>query len=158
MQEKLAIGVVININAFGEGSERLAYRFYEISGIEDMGSKGRVVGPPLCAKEWRFETNLELPHKEMSKRNEDFLNRFCKTHLHATLIAKEFNMKLENIPLLHPDTPRVSFLDISVYDIICHTGNRSLLVEPLLDPNKFQKWNSNNGVSLLVKSLFPMLF
>lgn len=60
-------------------------------------------------------------------------------------VAMEFNEKLDTIRNLDPSTPRVSFLDCSVYYLDDDKqGEYAVVVERRLD-TKFQKWNNNNG-------------
>ena len=59
----------------------------------------------------------------------------------------KFNDKLKAHPRVHPDTPQVSFLDCSIYELDDETtGKASVLVEDKLDHSKWYKWNSNNGM------------
>jgi uncharacterized protein YegL len=140
---KEARGVAINRKAFGEGSERLAFQFFEIS--EDGSS---VVGEPLVAKKSRFIDDDEILDGEdddgLWKDKDKFAKRFCKIQTKARHCAEAFNRKLDSFPSLDPDTVRVSFIDCYVYylnDQKC--GDSALVVEPKLDGH-FEKWNNNN--------------
>ena len=79
--------------------------------------------------------------------------------------AEAFNRKLDGIRLLDPDSARVEVIPCSVYYLRGVATRRILddmefddedgeeeeyavIVEPRIF-NKFEKWNSNNGVSLL---------
>ena len=135
MQHPDATGVVLNKAAFGEGAERFAFRFFEVS------ADGRtVVGRPLVAKESR----LVLEGGERGR--EKFVRVFCQTQQLARRIANEFNTKLESLHRVDKSTPRVSFLDCSVYVLDdTNLGKQSVLVEEKLDHTAWHKWNANNG-------------
>jgi hypothetical protein len=162
-------GVALKKKAFGEGGERLAYQFFEVA--ED----GRtVVGDPMVAKLSRYiedDYKVSSSSKESaaagvtsgdvdqmdpakSEKRDAFMQIFCERQNKAMSLADQFNEKLESIPRLDSSTPRVSFLDCSVYYIPLPGSNEQLafLVEPKLN-GKFQKWNSNNGVSTVAQSL-----
>ena len=140
MQNFRSKGVAFKKMAFGEGQERLAHQFFE---VEADGIT--VSGEPLVAKESRF-ISIGAKWEEHDK----FAQQFCKTQQTARKYAIEFNTKLDTIKNLDPDTPRVSFLDCSIYYLNEPNGEeRAIVVERRLQ-NKFQKWNNNNGVSLRV--------
>lgn len=131
-----AAGVAVCKKAFGEGTERIVYQFFEIT------SDGKTVaGDPLVAKESRFLE--DYGNDEASK--EKYVRQFCRLQHKAKEIADVFNKKLNSLKILHKDTPRISFLDCSVYYLDNDQGGEQLLlVEKRLHQN-FQKWNNNNG-------------
>ena len=123
--------------AFGEGGERYAFRFFEL-----RGDAKTIVGSPFVAKESRFI----LDGHEGGRRK--FVETFCKTQQLARRIAEEFNEKLDSMPRVDTSTPRVTFLDCSVYHLSdINMGEQSVLVEPRIDESKWEKWNDNGGVS-----------
>jgi hypothetical protein len=129
--------VAMHQEAFGEGAERLAFRFYEIA------ADGRtIVGRNMVAKESRLV--LEEHADERSRRK--FVRTFCETQQVARRLAEKFNEKLSKIPTVDQATPKVTFLDCSIYqldDLLL--GKQSVLVEERLDESKWHKWNANNG-------------
>ena len=126
-------------SAFGEGAERFAFRFYELA--QDART---IVGRPLVAKESR----LVIEHHSGEKERRRFVQTFCETQQLARRIADEFNKKLDRLHRVDNATPRVQFLDCSIYHLNdSELGEASVLVEPRLDHEKWHKWNSNNGVS-----------
>jgi hypothetical protein len=131
LQHNDARGIAIRKKAFGEGSERFAFQFFEV------GADGSsVVGEAMVAKTTRFVD-----------QDKNFSKRFSMLQYHAQLLAEQFNSKLNSIPVI--DCSRVEFLRSSIYEITKPDGSTmSAIVEPLLF-NKWQKWNSNNGVSLI---------
>lgn len=125
-------------NPFGEGGERFAYRFYELA-----ADRCTIIGTPLVAKESRLLLD-EGAYDERARKK--FVLQFCRTQQLARRIAEEFNEKLDSLECLDKSTPRVSFLDCSVYHLRDDmVGELSVLVEEKLDHNKWYKWNANNG-------------
>ncbi|KAL7573925.1 hypothetical protein ACA910_001937 [Epithemia clementina (nom. ined.)] len=127
--------VAMNKAAFGEGAERFAFRFFEV------GADGQtVLGKPLVAKESR------LVLEGGASGREKFVKTFCKTQQLARRIALEFNTKLDNLRRVSDSTPRVTFLDCSVYQLDDKKlGKQSVLVEEKLENTAWHKWNANNG-------------
>jgi hypothetical protein len=135
MEHPSAQFVALNKAAFGEGAERFAFRLFEVT--EDGET---VVGKSLVAKESR------LVLEKGDKTRETFVRTFCQTQQLARRIADEFNEKLDHLRRVHKGTPRVKFLDCSVYDLDdILLGKQSVLVEEKLDHTKWHKWNANNG-------------
>jgi hypothetical protein len=135
MQHPSAQYVALNKKAFGEGAERYAFRFFEV------GEDGKtVVGKPLVAKESR----LVLDGGERGR--DRFVQNFCRTQQLARRIADEFNKKLDSLYRVDRNTPRVAFLDCSVYELDdINLGKQSVLVEDKIDHLLWHKWNMNNG-------------
>jgi len=142
LQNSTAEYVALSKEAFGEGAEQFAFRFYELS------TDGKtIVGNPMVAKESRLILDVEEGAGvgiEAAWRK--FVRTFCSTQQLARRLALEFNQKLDETRRVDPRTPRVSFLDCSVYEL--HDKNKgklSVLVEDKLDHTKWKKWNANNG-------------
>jgi hypothetical protein len=135
MQHSMAKFVAINKKVFGEGAERYAFRFFEV------GEDGKtVVGKPLVAKESRLVLDGGEEHRDR------FVRTFCQTQQLARRIADEFNLKLDSLYRVDKATPRVTFLDCSVYELDdVNLGKKSVLVEEKIDHMKWHKWNTNNG-------------
>jgi Alpha-kinase family. len=135
MQHPMAKFVAMNKKVFGEGAERYAFRFFEV------GEDGKtVVGKPLVAKESRLVLDGGEEHRDR------FVRTFCQTQQLARRIADEFNEKLDSLYRVDKATPRVSFLDCSVYELDdIKMGKQSVLVEEKIDHMKWHKWNTNNG-------------
>jgi Mg-chelatase subunit ChlD len=124
---------------FGEGAERFAYRFFEVA-----GDGKTILGIPLVAKESRMV--LEEMGVADEKARKEFVRTFCTTQQLARGVAEKFNKKLMSNPRIHKNTPQISFLDCSIYELDDDTlGTLSVLVEKKLDHTKWFKWNSNNG-------------
>jgi hypothetical protein len=135
MQNPMTEFVALNKKAFGEGAERYAFRFFEVG--EDGTT---VIGKPLVAKESRLVLEGGERNREM------FVRTFCETQQLARRIANEFNQKLDNLFRVDKGTPRVTFLDCSIYELDdVNLGKQSVLVEEKIDHLKWHKWNMNNG-------------
>jgi Alpha-kinase family len=137
LQHPNACGVALSKKAFGEGTERYAYRFFELA------ADGRtIVDDPLVAKIGRFVREDSSEQQEYK-----FLRRFCRINYQSAKVALAFNAKLDTLRSIAHDTPRVSFLPCSVYEMSdpSNTLIRVLVGKHLL--GTFQKWNNNNGVS-----------
>jgi hypothetical protein len=90
---------------------------------------------------------------DSAKAREDYVRIFCSTQQLARRLAAEFNAKLSELPRVDPKTPKVSFLDCSIYELKDKlTGTQKVLVEEKLDHNIWHKWNSNNGYVSGMKS------
>lgn len=138
LQHQMASCVAFSKGPFGEGAERFAYRFFELK--DDMRT---IVGPPLVAKESRLV--LETDTSDERQRWE-FVKKFCHTQQLARRLADEFNTTLRNTRRAHRSTPKIAFLDCSVYKLHDHNlGKLSVLVEEKLDDDRWHKWNTNNG-------------
>jgi Alpha-kinase family len=133
-----AKGVAMSKKPFGEGAERFAYRFFELD--SDLKT---IVGRPMVAKENRFLIEADGVGKRGRK---EYVQRFCKTQQKAAWIATAFNCKLNSFRGVDANTPRIQFLDCSIYELNdVNLGLLSVLVEEKLDHTKWKKWNSNNG-------------
>ena len=98
----------------------------------------------LVAKESRFENVLSCD--DSYGEGLDFHFMFCSSQAQAQHLAQQFNEKLATIPGVTDSTPRIVFLECLVYvleDPI--VGKLDVLVEKMLDPVKYMKWNTNNG-------------
>jgi hypothetical protein len=124
-----AVTVAMRHNIFGEGAERMVRKFREVD------ASGVFVGPPMVAKESRFVEDLAL----MDRR--EFHRVFCETQHQAQVLALEFNKRLAAIPGVDSSTPRIEFLACSIYVV----GAVGYLVEEMIDPARYKKFNSNNG-------------
>eukprot|EP00854_Cymbomonas_tetramitiformis_P014698 gene14698-17366_t len=126
-------GVAMKKTIFGEGAERMVRKFRLVT------EQGEFHGPLLVAKESRFV-------EDSAKGILEFHLVFCETQAHASRLAQVFNQKLSLIPGVTNRTPRVKFLDCRVFVVQDRNyGRIGLLVEDMLDPMKYMKWNNNAG-------------
>ena len=138
LQHQNAECVALARGPFGEGAERFAYRFYEL-----LGDRQTIIGKPLVAKESRYIMEGCIDDERARTK---FVNTFCRTQKLAGRIAREFNSKLDSLRRVDDETPRVEFLDCSVYKLDDRNiGNLRVLVEEKIDQIKWTKWNANNG-------------
>ena len=138
LQHQLAKCVAFGKGPFGEGAERFAHRFFEVAA--DMET---IVGPPFVAKESRLLIQEDICDETARWK---FVKTFCKTQQLARRLASEFNATLSTTRRAHRSTPKIAFLDCSVYRLDDHNlGKLSVLVEEKLDHEKWHKWNANNG-------------
>eukprot|EP00804_Cyclotella_cryptica_P022359 CCRYP_015930-RE/>CCRYP_015930-RE protein AED:0.28 eAED:0.28 QI:0/-1/0/1/-1/1/1/0/715 len=127
------VRIAVRDHIFGEGNERAVRRVREIT------SDGCVVGPALVGKESLFV--------EDSNDSKSFHKTFCKVQQLSQRMAAKFNKILVGLPgVERSSTPLISFLDCYVLLLNGAFGSgRGILVEKMLDPTKYKKWNTNDG-------------
>ena len=146
--------------AFGEGAERLAYKFRFV----DPTGKN-FVGPVMVAKESRFVEDLlnenakeddegrstqprqEQQENYLRSQKHSYHKTFMRTQSIASLFASRFNERIERF--LPPDAlihvPRIEFVKPLIYELEDKTGQtHNVLVEPLIE-GKYQKFSDNHG-------------
>eukprot|EP00873_Tetraselmis_striata_P025502 jgi/Tetstr1/445766/TSEL_033414.t1 len=127
-------GVAMQTKIFGEGAERMVRKFRLV------GQDGTFMGEKLVAKESREVEDIK--NADLKK----FHQVFCVTQGRAAELAHAFNERLSRVPGVGASTPRISFLPCSVYMVRDTAyGRIGLLVEKMLDPVKYKKWNNNCG-------------
>lgn len=126
--------VAISKKPFGEGAERFVYRFYELS--VDYRT---ILGQPMVAKECR----MVVDGMNDTDFRKNFVKEIIKRQQKARRVAKLFNNALDSHHRVHENTPHISFLDCSIYELADPiNGKMSFLVEDKLDHTKWEKWNS----------------
>ena len=116
---------------FGEGAERMVQEFRLLT------ETCLQVGKNLVAKQSRFLEN--------DGRAEEYHKIFCQTQSKAQVLAEKFNKVLSTLPGVDNTVPRIEFLKCSVYSTGKRGQGKAYLVEEMLDPQKYQKWNNNAG-------------
>jgi hypothetical protein len=92
------------------------------------------------------ESRLVLEEHADERSRKEFVRVFCETQQVARRLAEKFNEKLSKMPRVDKATPKVTFLDCSIYQLDDkNMGKQSVLVEERLDERKWFKWNANNG-------------
>ena len=130
----------INSAHCGMGAERVAFRCQLADGRR---SPMDFVLGPMVAKETKLVERVE--------EHVEFHRAFCETQDLAQHLADEFNKRLQALfDYDKSKTPKISFLECSVLvleDREWKNGERGVLVEKMLDTNKFKwtKWNDNAG-------------
>jgi Alpha-kinase family len=136
--------VALAKDPFKDGTERVAYRFYEVA--EDGKT---IVGVPMVAIESR--SVVEVPYgiaENVDRIN--FVAKFMKTRQMAHRLAEQFNDQLKTNRRIHEDTPLISFIDASIYELDdMGIGKTCVLVEEKLDDNKWQKWEPSKVVTMV---------
>lgn len=136
MTNKGAFGFEMDETPFGEGVERLAFRFQEINPSNEL------LGKVLVAKESKRIT------REKSKFH--FHTVCLRTQLTAMRWAKRFEKAVSRAPTLKPSNsyeqiPSIKFIHCHVYVYHDKLDNeKAVLVEQFLK-GKFTKFTSNNG-------------
>lgn len=140
-------------SAFGEGAERLAFKFGFV------GEKSRFVGPKMVAKESRFvETKDDGTVKYLLSHRHSYHKTFMETQSVAAYYAGVYNETLdallENVDSKQASRvikkyPRIRFVDPMIFELAEDFDDGSqevynILVEPLIE-GKYQKWNNNDG-------------
>jgi hypothetical protein len=131
--------LAINTSHCGKGVERLAFR----CNLSYKGRPDSFVLNTMVAKETLLVERIE--------ENIEFHKGFCETQSLAAFFAGEFNRRLRSLPNFNETTtPQIEFLQCSVLilaDNDWQTGERGVLVERMLDTNRFEwrKWNNNAG-------------
>eukprot|EP00986_Skeletonema_menzelii_P007373 scaffold2884_cov141-Skeletonema_menzelii.AAC.8 len=130
-----AVGIAVRDYIFGEGRERAVRR------VREVNSKGQFVGRPLVGKETLFQEDLD-PHDVRA-----FHKNFCKLQQLAEKYAVFFNRKLLSLPGIDcSKVPTIQFLDCWVMMFDTENNKRgAILVEKMLDHEKYTKWNTNGG-------------
>jgi hypothetical protein len=98
------------------------------------------VGPEIVAKQSRFVSEEDIYDLQKFHRS------FCETQTRAQDFAVKFNQKLETLPGFNRTIPLINFPECFVY--IVHDpvlGRIGLLVEKMVDPHNYKKWNNNCG-------------
>lgn len=132
-------GIAIRKKIFGEGAERIVYQLAKIQRSNQGFYIARNI--KLVAKESKFVINDE---NEKLK----FHEVFCKTQSQSGDLANKFNQMLHKHRHL-PNFALVKFLDCAVYVMNNDSENRNecwgILVEKMLNPDLYKKWNDNQG-------------
>ena len=142
--------LAINSNYFGKGAERVAHRC-RLSKLE--GAHG-----------FTFDSMVAKETKDVERIEEklEFHFLFLETQDLAGYLAREYNRRLRGLPWYCKETtPRLEFLQASILLVVdpnWPTGRRGILVEKLLDTNRFPwtKWSDNNGMVDGVRKQIPL--
>jgi hypothetical protein len=121
-----AVGVAHMKKYFAEGAERYAYRCCEVD------VHGKLHGPPLVAKQTRFEEYLTTAYHD----------NFARTQAEAQALAKQFNDRAGG-----PPSWNMYFVKCYMYSLNDwgYQGSKTwILVEQELE-GRYTKWNNNNG-------------
>ncbi len=134
-ENECAVGIAVRDYIFGEGRERAVRR------VREVNSRGQFVGFPLVGKETLFQEDLNPQDVRAFHKN------FCKLQQLAKKYAALFNRKLMSVPGIdRSKVPTIQFLDCWVMLFDKGDDERgAILVEKMLDHDKYTKWNTNGG-------------
>jgi len=153
-----SFGVAYKKHCFGEGAERMAFKFRFVD------KTGNFVGPKMVAKESRFvemtEGGSELESQYLLSSRHSYHRQFMRTQAIAARFAFIYNRALdEDLPkviksnralLILKQYPRIRFLDPLVVELAEKdpTGQEvkthNILVEPMIEDH-YRKFNNNFG-------------
>jgi len=130
--------------AFGEGAERLAFKF------RFLGDRHQFVGPLMVAKESRFIEDLDddsATNYLVSQRCR-YHKSFMRTQAEASWFADLFNesaMELDQLQGIR-SIPRIRFVVPVIYELFDKSNGRTynILVEPLIE-GRYKKFSDNFG-------------
>ncbi|KAL7521922.1 hypothetical protein ACHAWX_006614 [Stephanocyclus meneghinianus] len=127
------VRLAVRNHIFGEGKERAVRR------VREINSNGHAIGPALVGKESLYveDTNDSI----------SFHKTFCKVQQLSQKVADRFNKILLSLPgVKRSSTPLISFLECYVFLLYDKFGScHGIMVEKMLDPTKYKKWNTNDG-------------
>ena len=107
-----------------------------------MDADGDFVGPRLVGKESLFVVETKTGDTV------SFHKTFCIVQRLARKMALRFNRQLLVLPGVdESSTPTINFLECHVMVLHDETDSpdKGLLVEKMLDPKEYKKWNNNDG-------------
>eukprot|EP00523_Entomoneis_sp_CCMP467_P017613 CAMPEP_0168803616 /NCGR_PEP_ID=MMETSP0726-20121227/84_1 /TAXON_ID=265536 /ORGANISM="Amphiprora sp., Strain CCMP467" /LENGTH=846 /DNA_ID=CAMNT_0008855419 /DNA_START=38 /DNA_END=2575 /DNA_ORIENTATION=- len=135
-------GVAWKRLAFGEGAERLAFKFRFID------ENGKFTGPKMVAKESRFVEDLDDPGTNyLQSQRHSYHKTFMRTQATASWFAKLFNEHLEKkvSPSEVSTLIKIEFLDPVIFELVdVDVGTFNVLVEPMIE-GKYVKFTDNFG-------------
>ncbi|KAG7341585.1 alpha-kinase family protein [Nitzschia inconspicua] len=142
--------VAVKKQAFGEGAERLAFKF------RFVGPNSRFEGPGMVAKESRFVEDLMSTRDYLTSHRHAYHRSFMRTQATASRFAITFNaavQDLDRIPL--QKIVRIEFLKPFIFELEDRKKgtNIHLLVEPMI-PGTYKKFTDNFGAKNCIKRDF----
>lgn len=148
----LNYSVALKKQAFGEGAERLAFKF------RFVGKKGKFVGPVMVAKESRFVEDIQKsPQNYLSSHRHAYHKTFMRTQATASKFGMMFNDAVDQFKeILGHRIVRVQFLKPCIFELMEDRSTDTclnVLVEPMIH-GKYQKFTDNFGAQSGVKRGF----
>lgn len=137
--------------AFGEGAERLAFKF------RFLGKQDTFVGPVMVAKESRFVEDLHDSGTDYLRSHRHAYHKsFMRTQAVASRFAKMFNEATDQLVEIPPRTaPKIEFVKPAIFELEDRTKAQlyNILVEPLIQ-GKYTKFSNNYGATTSIKRDF----
>lgn len=136
--------------AFGEGAERLAFKFrYVVS--NKKGTTQKFAGPVMVAKESRFVEDFDKGSRSsyVNSHRHTYHRVFLRTQSTAAEFANLFNELIEElVPALDmlARIPKITFLEPLIFELedLKAGATHNVLVEPLIE-GKYRKFSDNKG-------------
>lgn len=148
----LSYSVAWKIQAFGEGAERLAFKFRFLD-----EKSGRFTGPVMVAKESRFVEDVESSTRNyVSSDRQAYHKTFMRTQAVAARFAKMFNNAIEELDEIPWGVaPKIEFVKPYIFELEDRAKAKSynVLVEPLI-AGRYKKFTDNFGAQAGVKRDF----
>lgn len=143
--------VALKKQAFGEGAERLAFKF------RFVGQGDRFEGPVMVAKESRFVEDLQTSTKNyITSHRHAYHKSFMRTQATASRFGTMFNDAVEDLDCIPAkQIARIEFLKPFIYELEDQKTVTSinLLVEPMIY-GKYTKFIDNFGAKRGVRRDF----
>ncbi|GKY92585.1 hypothetical protein MPSEU_000228600 [Mayamaea pseudoterrestris] len=125
---------------FGEGAERVAYKFRFLNDDDNF------IGPVMVAKESRFV------HDRPDEHNRRDHIQFMTAQVFASRCADKFNEYFDNLAARNAADvqqrvhafPRICFLEPLIFELVDDSKTYNVLVEPFID-GEYTKYNGNYG-------------
>ena len=129
--------------AFGEGAERLAFKF------RFLNTKNKFIGPVMVAKESRFveDINDDSTTNYLHSHRHHYHKSFMRTQATASKFASMFNESLGKLDQLACIRyPTISFIDPMIFELEDGEAGKiyNILVEPMIE-GKYKKFSNNFG-------------
>jgi Alpha-kinase family len=129
-------------SAFGEGAERLAFKF------RFLKDNGKFFGPMMVAKESRFVEDMEnMERNYLLSERHSYHRAFMRTQAEANRYAQMFNddMASKLPPRDISYLVKIRFLNPQIFELEdVNTGTSNLLVEPMIKGD-YVKFTNNCG-------------
>jgi hypothetical protein len=140
-REVHSFSVAIRRTIFGEGAERMVHKF------RFLNQQKEFTGPLMVAKESRF-----VDEEASYEQRLEYHRNFMRTQAIASEMADKFNAAVTGLKQ-HFTTngvvnacPRISFLEPMVVEVKDgKLGDYCILIEPMLEVSKYEKFNGNMG-------------
>ena len=139
-----SFSVAMRKTVFSEGAERMVHKFRF---LDDKSNS--FIGPKMVAKESRFvEATTTYQHRF------NYHREFMRTQAIASEMAVKFNEAIDALAghfgprsvKLVATLPRINFLTPMIVETMDpELGAFAILIEPMLDVTKYEKFNNNMG-------------
>jgi hypothetical protein len=142
-REVPSFSVGVRRTIFGEGAERMVHKF------RFLNQRMEFTGPLMVAKESRF-----VDEEASYEQRLEYHRNFMRTQAIASEMADKFNAAIEDLSKRLPanwgfgssSCPRISFLEPMVVEVKDgKLGDYCILIEPMLEVSRYEKFSNNMG-------------